>query len=615
MCGICGIVNASTPREEEIKLAVQSLGHRGPDAEGFYDDPQAHLLMAHRRLSIVDLSQNANQPFFSACGRYVMVYNGEVYNHREIAQKRGIKTRTTSDTEVILEAFAQSGAEFVRELNGMFAIAIWDKNEKALHLFRDRVGIKPLFYAQKDGEFLFASEIKALAPFHQFTMDSRAIALFLHLGYIPAPFTIYKEVRKFPQGHYGIWKNGELKLQAYWKAEESIKSKPISFKSETEAKSQLEELVRQAVQYRLMSDVPLGAFLSGGIDSSLVTAFAQQLSAKLVKTFSIGFENGKYNETEHARKVAAHLQTEHHEFILKPKDAIDRVNALLDIYDEPFADSSAIPTLLVSQMARQQITVALSGDGGDELFLGYGMYQWAERMQRPWIKTSKPLLQKLLQNSPKLQHKRAANYFKSHLGDIHSHVFSQEQNLFSLAEIGELLTASELQLDALVPPMPDFGKRFSPAEQQAFFDFCHYLPDDLLVKVDRASMRHSLEVRVPLLDHNLVEFALNLPLEMKKKGATNKWLLKQLLYDYVPEQLFNRPKWGFAIPLADWLQNELRYLVDEHLSRPNIEKFGVVHYETVRLLIQKFRKGETYLYNRIWALVVLHKWLASNASN
>lgn len=613
MCGIAGFVDftRSSP-ETDLHLITDCIAHRGPDAAGYYYDGTVGL--GHRRLSILDLSEAANQPMYAQNEQYVIIYNGEVYNFQEIARKLNVSLHTTSDTEVILQAFIKWGAAFVHELNGMFAFAIYNRQEQRLFLYRDRMGIKPVYYYYDGKKFAFGSELKSLTSLSflkgALTLNKEAISQFLYLGYIPRPNSIYAEIRKMDSGSYLELTADGLKTTNYWKLADRVKSQVLQ--EEDQAKKQLKELVLSSVKYRMISDVPFGTFLSGGIDSSLVTAAAQQVSDKPVKTFSIAFQDGKYNEAQFARAVSQHLGTQHHEFTVTEKEALEWVDQLTGIYDEPFADSSAIPTLLVSELARKHVTMTLSGDGGDELFMGYGMYQWAHRLSKPLVQAFRQPIAAALPLLGK-RYERTAHLFRyKDPSRIKSHIFSQEQYLFSEAEINRLLTR-----DYAVPPVIqeswDFPDRsLSAMEQQAFFDMQYYLQDDLLVKVDRATMRHSLETRVPLLDYRIVEFALNVSPELKVKNGVSKYLLKQVLYDFVPAEIFNRPKWGFSVPLGTWLKNDLRYLIEDNLNETVVKSFGVVDYRQVAQLKEKFLGGKDYLYNRVWLLIVLHKWLREN---
>lgn len=618
MCGITGYYSPNKLfSEAELHVMTNSLEHRGPDAIGYYMD--AFIGFGHRRLSILDLSDAANQPMFSHCGRYVMIYNGEVYNYREIAtelksNKPQIHFKTTSDTEVILEAFAHWGENFVQKLNGMYAIAIYDIQEKELLMYRDRIGVKPIYYYWDGANFVFASELKALKKLKSkidLKINVVAINEFLHLGYIPEPHSIYEHIKKMPAGTFLKIKGKALSIFSYWKADDMIK--PQVENDFNTAKNTLTALIESSVNYRMISDVPFGTFLSGGIDSSLVTAVAQKFSDKPVNTFSIGFKDEKHNESGFAKNVANYLNTKHHEFIITEKDAIALADKLTSIYDEPFSDSSAIPTLIVSKLAREHVKMTLSGDGGDELFMGYGAYQWAKRLENPFVKSlRKPVARGLLKLSSKYKRFGELLAYDDET-TTKSHIFSQEQYLFSRQEI-KALTNPEFQKDIILKENYNtLTRTLLPEEEQALFDINYYLKDDLLVKVDRASMHHSLETRVPLLDYRIVEFALNLSTDLKIKNGESKYLLKQVLYDYVPKEFFNRPKWGFSIPLVKWLKNELLFLMDNYLSENVIKKHAFVNYEIVLQLKKQFLdKNMDYLYNRLWLLIVLHQWLEEN---
>ena len=609
MCGICGFYSHNEfASQEELLNMAKSLTHRGPDAEGTYCNHVAGL--AHRRLSILDLSDNANQPMESHSRRYITAYNGEIYNYKEIAKELNIDFRTTTDTEVVVEAFEEWGVTFVNKLNGMFSIAIYDKHEKQLYLFRDRMGIKPLYYYWDGDNFAFASEMKSLLKIekikNKLEINRTAINEFLHIGYIPEPNSIYRKIRKFPAGHFGIVDHEGIRIEAYWMIEGAIRRNLIT--NYEDAKSRLKELVESSVSARLMSDVPFGSFLSGGIDSSLVTAVAQKHTKGKLNTFSIGFKETQYNETEYAKKVAAYLGTNHNEFIVSQNDAKELIPELLDYYDEPYADSSAIPTMILSRFAREHVTMVLSGDGGDELFHGYGSYQWAQRLSNPLIKGFRKPIGRSLSKSDRFKHR--SELFRYHKKEqLKSHIFSQEQFFFSIPEINELLLDNITEDINMLEDYSYFVRDLTPRENQAIFDLRYYLKDDLLTKLDRASMRYGLEARVPLLDHNIVEFALNLTPKLKVNQKVKKYLLKELLYDYVPREMFDRPKWGFSIPLKQWLKEDLRYLMDKYLSKEIIEKHQIVRYDVLQRLKFDYLNGTDYLYNRLWVLIILHQFL------
>lgn len=624
MCGISGFYSPNKKFSEyELHLMTNSIAHRGPDAYGYFTDEIAGL--GHRRLSILDLSDSANQPMHSRDEKYVIIYNGEVYNFEEIAEelKQKYKTefRTTSDTEVLLEAFARYGSEFVHKLNGMFALAIYDKQEKQLFIFRDRIGIKPLYYFWDGESFAFASELKALIKtnFIPLEIDENAIYHFLHLGFIPSPLSIYKSIKKLPSGTWLKISKNNLEAQKYWSVNEKITEEIISDKKQAHAI--LDDLLKSSVRYQIKSDVPFGVFLSGGIDSSLITANAVNVSKSKVNTFSIGFEENQFNESHYSKEIARHLGTNHHELIVSQKDSIDLIDIIFDSYDEPFADSSCIPTMLVSKLAKKHVTVALSGEGADELFYGYGAYQWAARLNNPIIKYFRKPIANILSGSPKFN--RHSEYFKYPDANLqYSHILSQEQYFFSQSELGKVLSlefktnansTNTKLLKNFALQIDQVKRTLKPIEKQALFDLNFYLQDDLLTKVDRASMHFSLETRVPFLDHRIIEFALNLSPELKFKNGTSKYLLKEVLYQYIPKTLMDRPKKGFAIPLAKWLKSDLSFLLEDYLSEKIITQFNYVNYEYVKKLKNDFLNNEKdHLYNRLWNLIVLHKWLSRN---
>jgi len=636
MCGLAGYYS-TTHRfsREDLERMTGALAHRGPDAHGYFTDGITGL--GHRRLRVIDLSERANQPMTSANGRYEIVYNGEVYNFQEIGARLyrrhnqdAFHFRTSSDTEIILEAFCAYGVDFVNLLNGMFVIVIYDKQEQVLYIFRDRIGIKPLFYFWDGVDFAFASELKSFKAISsipkELNLDS--IRRFLHFGYIPSPFSIYNNIFKMASGSWMKISREGVEFNKYWDLRSKISNNMVTDK--TQAMVKLSDLLISSVQYQLKSDVPFGVFLSGGIDSSLVTAQATYLSSVKVNSFSIGFEENSHNESEYAKAIAKYLGTDHHEFIVSTRDAINMLEGIFDSYDEPFADSSVIPTMLVSKLAKQYVTVTLAGEGGDELFFGYGFYKWARRLSNPlWKMARKPLAGLFAHMSSRYQ--RVGHLLDYGPGDnLPGHIFSQEQYYFSESELRRILLngySPELLYNRKISGsflrIPDESiyarglnvseRRLNAMEMQALFDLQYYLQDDLLTKVDRASMRFSVETRVPYLDHRVIEFALNLSPHLKYHNGTSKYILKEILYKYVPRHLFDRPKQGFAIPLNLWLNNELKYLVDDYLSEEMINRFGLVDYSIVDYHKKAFRSGVQYHYNRLWLLIVLHKWLSEYA--
>ena len=587
MCGIAGFIHLGANRDvssSRLSVMLQNIYHRGPDDGGVWLDEQLGLAIGHRRLSILDSSSAGHQPMTSSCGRFVISFNGEIYNHLDL-QKDLEKSnllpmggwRGHSDTETLLACFAAWGFEkTLQSTVGMFALALWDKHEKSLTLARDRIGEKPLYYGWQNGVFLFGSELKALKAHPAFSgeMDWHAASTFLRLNYIPAPSSIYQGIFKLVPGtflqltqHHA--QQGTLPIPVpYWSLGDAAQrglANPFTG-SFSDAVDELETLVRQAVQLQSVADVPVGAFLSGGIDSSTVVAMMQSSTTSKVTTFSIGMPDARMDESQHAAAVARHLGTNHVEHVIQPHEALDLIPRLSEIWDEPLADSSQIPTYLVSQLARQQVTVALSGDGGDEVFLGYPQYA---------------LYQKL--------------WKARHLGKLPwNSAFAASEPLAKNQRLGPLLRRSQSIVGAWRQPdtralnqywqdryrdgnvplteqrgvkMLDFPVLLDAATTAGLWDAGTYLPDDILVKVDRAAMANSLETRAPLLDHRIIEFAFRLPLEHKLQNGVGKKILREVLYRHVPKKIVDRPKMGFSIPMAAWLTKELRPWAEDLLSK------------------------------------------------
>lgn len=593
MCGILGYIN----RGADINIGQNAIGllsHRGPDANNCYTTRDKHVLLGHTRLSIIDLSNAANQPFHSEDGRYTIVYNGELYNYKELANKHALSLRTSSDTEVLLKLYIKLGKACLSELNGMFAAAIYDRHTNELFLFRDRLGIKPLYYFIDGQSLAFASELpalKALIPEQQ--IDQQSAAQFLHRGYIAEPKTLYQNTFKFPAGAFATCKDGQLDITHYWKPEDAITANTYSDESKTI--KTLEELLRDSVSMRLMADVPYGTFLSGGTDSGLITGIAADLSKDALNTFNVSFEDTAFDETPFAEAMARAVGAKHHHIKVTKKAVMKNLETGLNLVGEPFADSSVFPTMAVSKFAAQHVKMVLSGDGGDELFLGYGAYNWAERMSKPTLWCGRKAIAAALRIQGGGRNKRAANVFDiPNKTSLHNHIFSQEQNLFTEKEVSDIMGfhwKDQWQ-------MPTTNRKLSPKETQAFFDLTNYLKDDLLVKVDRSSMRHSLEARVPFLDHRLVEYALNIDPSLKTKNGETKYLLKKVMERYYPKGLIYRKKWGFSIPLEKWLKNNTDFQ-----TIPISPKFE----EQYKVLLNQYESKDeaAYLYNRIYALKCL----------
>jgi len=640
MCGIAGFWKTKRSSEDPLETLNRmgvALSHRGPDDSGTFYDPATGIALAFRRLSILDLSSQGHQPMVSASGRYVIIFNGEVYNFQEIKAELGERAwRGHSDTEVMLAAIERWGLDSaVRRFVGMFAIALWDREERRLFLVRDRLGIKPVYYGKVAESFVFASELKAIqqCPDFQGELDRDALALYMRHDYIPAPHCIYQGLHKLPPGYILALSSGVScpELHSYWSArevaKEGVKSR-LSI-SDAEAIEQLEQKLLEAVRLRMLADVSVGTFLSGGIDSSTVVALMQAQSARPVKTFTIGFHEDEFNEADHAKKVAAHLGTEHTELYLTPQDARDVVPLLPSMCDEPFADSSQIPTFLVSKLARRSVTVSLSGDGGDELFGGYNRYLLArsiwnsiERIPKTVRKTAARLMQSVSPNAIDhifrlLRPVMPRRMWLSTPGDK-AHKFadllavgSQEAIYHRLLSHWEcpskiVLNSSEPRtvFDSIAESawLPDIE------EVMMLTDLLNYLPDDILTKVDRASMAVSLEARVPLLDHRVVEFAWRLPLHLKIRNKTSKWILRQVLYKYIPKELMERPKMGFGVPIGSWLGGPLREWAEDLLSVEKLGRHELLNVAEIRNKWTEHLSGSRNWQYLLWDVLVFQDW-------
>ena len=611
MCGILGLVSFDK-NKISIKpdLLKDVLHHRGPDRFGHTQLGPCTLW--HYRLSVIDPSDSGNQPLTTSSGRYTLIFNGEIYNYQSLKKRFKLPCKGESDSEVVLLLFEALGLKALNHLEGMFSLAIWDAQENELLLARDRIGIKPLFYSQTDGaRFCFSSEIKGIQALQRVNPSKKYLADYLSLGFVPGENTLVQGIRQVKPGFYLRLKHGEISLHSFYSLFDEVKKKPLVPTSYDETKKCLRDLIYKSVEDRLVADVPLGCFLSGGIDSSLVVAIAQDLLGGNLKTFSIGFKEDAFNEASHAANIARFLGCEHREKIFEQDELLDIFSNYLSMTDQPFGDTSLLPTSLVSAFAREQVTVALSGDGGDEGFLGYGMYSWANRLNNPFLRFAGRFTSPIVNALGNSRHKRAFALFGKHNKDERPrHIFSQEQYLFGQKEIRNL----GLKQDGYTP-IPLLPSWMSAQERQAFFDYSWYLPDDLLVKVDRASMAHSLEVRVPLLDHRIVEFALRLPVHWKKRKSVTKYILKDILFDMVPKEYFNRPKRGFSIPLAQYLKGPLRAWVNKYLKKEIIYKHRWVEYSAVEHYRKRFfDKGEDYLYHRLFLLALLHQWLEEQSN-
>jgi asparagine synthase (glutamine-hydrolysing) len=643
MCGIVGLLELQgTGRADSLSADVDRmahrLSHRGPDDHGVWCDQPHGIALGHRRLSIVDLSAAGHQPMFSADDRYAIVYNGEIYNYQELRAEleraERIEWKGHSDTEILLAAISRWGVTTTLErATGMFVIALWDKHTNTLTLARDRLGEKPLYYGQIGGRFAFASELKALMglPGFQFEVDREALAQLLTYSYVPSPRSILSGVRKLPAGtSLTVDVTGNIRgPDPYWSPREfALRGmQSPSSSSDEQAMRQLDELLSTAVRQQMVADVPLGAFLSGGIDSSTVVALMQKQSARAVRTFTIGFTQAGYNEAEHARAVARHLGTDHTELVLKPEDALELLPRMPELYDEPFADASQLPTFLVAQLARQHVTVSLSGDGGDELFGGYNRHMWGPALWRRFQGKPLALRRAVAATLRSVPTGWGSSMFKLASGLLPSRLrYSQVDE--KLQKITDAMTASSpAQLfDALVTKWPrvqelvistpSSGAAAEPwldsanLEQSMMYrDLTTYLPDDVLVKVDRAAMGVSLETRVPMLDHHVVEFALQLPVAMKIRDGQGKWLLRQVLYQYVPRNLIERPKMGFSVPVGDWLRGPLREWAEALLDATRLEKEGYFRAQPIRRAWQEHLTGRRDHSERLWIILMFQAWL------
>ncbi len=540
-----------------------------------------------------------------------MIFNGEVYNYKELAVKYNIQTRTTSDSEVILEAFAKVGIACVNDFNGMFSLAIWDKEDKKLFIIRDRFGVKPLVYYHKDSDFAFASELKALLqlPIEK-KINMAALQDYFFLEYVPNSQSILEGFQKLPNGHYLIAEKGKIEVKSYYKFTEKIIARPLAPRNEKDVLDEFEELLASSVKYRQISDVPIGAFLSGGTDSSLICALFQKQNVNPVNTFTIGFDVKGYDESGYASQVAKILKTNHSETHLSDKSSIAIVDKIVDFYDEPFAAPSTIPSYLVCNVARKNVTVAMSGDGGDELFMGYGyydVYRKVKTLYRMDLGVGRHLVHSLFKmRGPRYE--RASRLFDLPSKDLFAHLWSEQQYMFSEKEIGSLLNLSSTDLSIKDNWRKIEGMNLSDFEKISLFDIDQYLTHNLLYKMDAASMANSLEVRNPYLDYRVMEFCYNLPQEFKIKNGTPKYLMKKLLQRYLPDELVYRRKWGFPAPIGNWLTRELSYMIDKWLDPQRIKSQGLFNEKQVAHYVTAFRNGKNFHDKRIWSLIFFQMW-------
>jgi len=665
MCGFTGFLNrrindSNYSSDSEMKLVANKMAstilHRGPNDAGIWLDVDVGIALAHRRLSIIDLSPAGHQPMASKSDRYVIAYNGEIYNHIELRHELemcsqqtfiaegdnvSINWRGHSDTETLLAGFEAWGVEAtLKKTIGMFAISLWDKQEQILTLARDRMGEKPLYYGFQKNTFLFGSELKALKAHPDFLseIDRDVICLYLRHCYIPAPYSIYKGIKKllpgtFVQLHLNDDENpNSLVPKTYWSLKDKVHSgleNPFRG-NDAEAIKVLDGQLRESIDLQMMADVPLGSFLSGGVDSSTIVALMQTQSSRAVKTFSIGFDEKGYNEADYAKAVSKHLSTEHTEHYVSSVEAMEVIPLLGKMYDEPFADSSQIPTFLVSKMAKQHVTVSLSGDAGDELFCGYNRYLLADAWKKiehvPFAlrKGAGQLIQTLSTSTwdAIFQQANKIKRFPSNMGEKLDKLAKRLQCIDGANELYYSLVSETNQPEKIVIGAAEptswlteagMKMRFKDAKHHMMYmDAMTYLPDDIMVKVDRAAMANSLETRLPFLDHRVVELAWRLPMNMKMRDGKTKWLLRQVLYEYVPQDLIDRPKAGFSIPLGEWLRGPLKDWVEELLDVQRLSEDGYFDVYYVRTIWQDHLSGKSDQQALLWSILMFQAWLAGS---
>ena len=639
MCGIAGYLGRTQNPIICLNKMAEAINHRGPDNSGNWVDESVGIGFAHARLSILDLSSAGHQPMHSVSKNFVMIFNGEIYNHLDLrSELDSINQRHWhghSDTETLLAAIEEWGLDkTLKKVKGMFAIALWNKNDKNLSLACDRIGEKPIYYGWVNNQFVFASELKAIKKFPEFknSIDRSSLALFLRLNSIPAPYSIYKDIYKVEPGQIILLEAGSKKVKKhnFWSVERVYNygsMNQFSFSS-SEAVNKLESVLSNAVSSQMQSDVPLGAFLSGGIDSSTVVALMQSFSNNKVNTFTIGFNAKGFDEAKHAALVAKHLGTNHFEKYVTESDALDVIPNLPDIYDEPFADSSQIPTYLVSKFAKQEVTVALSGDAGDELFGGYNRYVYGGKMFNKVIKAPifiKKLMSKTIFSMTEekwdsilgaltnrrfvnIGHKiyKVGNVLSSKsIRDLHFKLVSQINNpsdwLIDAKEYKTLLNDNAERFEEL-----------NPVEQMMAYDLITYLPTDILTKVDRAAMSVSLETRVPFLDPEVITFSASLPMEFKIRNGVTKWALRQVLYKHVPKDLIERPKMGFGVPLSEWLRGPLKDWAESLLDEKRLHQEGFFNVEFVRNKWLEHLSGKRNWHHQLWNVLMFQAWLEKN---
>lgn len=598
---MCGIYCSNFPYSDNIiEKKMSSIDFRGPDYTGIIK--VNNVILGHNRLAIIDLDKRSNQPF--SYNHIKIVFNGEIYNYKELRsllKKKGYSFNTKSDTEVLAALYIEYGEECLKFLNGMFAFTIYDEKNQTLFIARDRLGQKPLHYMINGRNIEIASQIKQIELGNNLTINDTAVNAFFKYKYIPEPYSIYNEIKKLPAGHWGKFdlKSGSFVLNKYWTISNNIENYNLDYE---EAKAQLKTLLKSAVNYRLISDVPLGVFLSGGIDSSLIASLAQNSSSKKINTFCVKFDSPKHDESDHAQQIATHLGTNHTTIPCSLKEVSNLIQTLPDSFDEPFSDASAIPSLLLSKVTKKYVTVALSGDGGDESFLGYNRYDYINKYENIFklpLATRKLVAQLMKSTGIKkfnlissiLEEPDIGRFYHRMIQPINQSYFdgNSSQSLFNHSEY---LESSKNSLENI-----------------GLFDLKTYLPDDINVKIDRATMRFSLEARAPFLDYRVVEFANRLPLGFRYQKGNKKKILKDILYDFVPKQMMDRPKKGFTMPLDIWFRTNLKEWVMDNLTDKNLALIPNINVPIVKTLIEDHMKGKSNRHNMIWKLLVYHMWL------
>lgn len=631
MCGIAGFIDfGNTTSEDILHKMTTTLKHRGPDAFGYHFqvNKDCTIALGHRRLSIIDLSDLGIQPMQILDGAFRIIFNGEIYNYKEIREEliaRGYHFISDSDTEVILFAFREWGHAAVHKFIGMFAFVLVDQAANKVYLYRDRPGVKPLYYYYKNGHFLFASELKAFFPFPKFekAIDKKQVYSFLQYGFVPAPASIFCDTYKVEPGHYVELDLNTQKVKSiqYWSAYHYY-NKPVQEISEKEALEGLDQRITKACEYRMVSDVPVGVFLSGGYDSSLITAVLQKDRTEKIKTFTIGFEENDYNEASHAAEVAKHLGTDHHEYLCSQEEAKKIVPELPYYYDEPFGDTSAIPSILVSRFAREKVTVALSADAGDEIFGGYKKYSAA--LQYSGLAKKIPgVLRRPASVALSITPKFILETFMQGADTSKENIEKYKRFILGRSSAPEIMDAANKSTtnEALAPfltfPIPKKQNYFRTDEmnedidsirKMLAVDFLSTLSGDILTKVDRASMSTSLEAREPLLDQHIIEWAATLPSEYKIRNGDSKYLLKKLAHTYIPTQMMKRPKMGFSVPVVDWFRLDMKNFFEEYLSDEALDWHGFFDKKTIRYTLQEYYNGTNNRFTLLWYLLSFQMW-------